>query len=199
MSAPRLLAALRTPEAAKFAPLIGALIGFVGGAIYWLAAQFWPSNVALILSMAATTLLTAQLRLAAVFYVLLKFNALMALSAATLPFAAPENLALPIIMICGYAASFALRVSLMATRPQKGAAKVSSGSLTVALLIGCAPAALLGIPGLMGLVLAIAAGLACIAYLRYKRAAADAETLEVSQQITEVCFYLGALASWRYI
>src|ERR1700722_4635936 len=36
----------------QFAPLLGILIGALGGAVYWLAAQIWPSSVAVILSMA---------------------------------------------------------------------------------------------------------------------------------------------------
>ncbi len=44
------------------APLVGMLIGGLGGAIYWLALQIWPSSVAVILSMTATALLTAELR-----------------------------------------------------------------------------------------------------------------------------------------
>src|ERR1700733_8219238 len=46
-----------------------------------------------------------------VFAVLLKFNALMALSAASLPFAVPANAALGLIMICGHAAGCALLIS----------------------------------------------------------------------------------------
>jgi len=45
-----------------FAPLIGALIGTLGGSIYWVAVQIWPSSVAVILSMAATALLTTEIR-----------------------------------------------------------------------------------------------------------------------------------------
>ena len=45
-----------------FAPLIGALIGTLGGSIYWVAVQIWPSSVAVILSMAATALLTTEMR-----------------------------------------------------------------------------------------------------------------------------------------
>ncbi len=41
---------------------------------------------------------------------LIKYNALMALSAAKLPFAAARNVPLALIMIAGYAASFALLV-----------------------------------------------------------------------------------------
>ena len=193
----------------KFAPLIGALIGTLGGIIYWVAAEIWPASVALILSMAATALLTTEISsavpatrldsLGRVLFLLIKFNALMALSAAKLPFPAPANIPLALIMICGYAASFALLVSVMATRPEKSAPRVGSASLGLALLIGFAPAALLGIPGLIGLTAAIIAGIGIIAFLKYTRTGASGNMLDMTQLVTEACFYLGALATWKYV
>jgi len=191
-----------------FAPLIGILIGAAGGAIYWLGLQVWPSSVAVILSMCATALLTTEWRelpatrldlLGRVLTLLIKFNALMALSAAKLPFAAPPNSALALIMIAGYAASFALLVSVMATRAEKSVPKIGHGPLSLALLIGFAPAALLGIPGLIGLTAAIVAGLGFIAFFKYKRISASGDRLDATQLVTEACFYLGALATWKYV
>ena len=188
---------------------MGALIGALGGAIYWLAVQIWPSSVAVILSMAATALLTAQIRntlpatrldiLIRALGLLIKYNALMALSAAKLPFAVPANVPLALIMICGYAASFALLVAIKATRPEKSAPKVSGGSLGLALLIGFAPAALLGIPGLIGLAAAIIVSMGIIAFLKFKRADGSRDALDMTQLLTEACFYLGALATWSYV
>ena len=160
------------------------------------------------LSMSATALLTTELRelpatrfdlLGRVLCLLIKFNALMALSAAKLPFAAPPNVALALIMIAGYAASFALLVSVMATRAEKSAPKVGHGALALALLIGFAPAALLGIPGLVGLAAAIVVGLGFIAFFKYKKIRASNDKLDATQLLTEACFYLGALATWRYV
>jgi adenosylcobinamide-GDP ribazoletransferase len=191
-----------------FAPLIGALIGSLAGAVYWVAVQIWPSSVAVILSMAATAL-TPQIRnaspatrldvLSRVLCLLIKYNALMALSAAKLPFAVPPNVPLALIMVCGYAASFALEIAVMAARPEKSAQKIGGGSLGLALLIGFAPAALLGIPGLIGLAVAIIVGLGIIAFLKFKRAEGSRDALDVTQLFTEACFYLGALATWRYV
>jgi adenosylcobinamide-GDP ribazoletransferase len=191
------------------APLIGALIGVLGGAIYWLAAQIWPSSVAVIVSMAATALLTTPIRSAlpatrldvmiGVLCLLIKYNALMALSAAKLPFAVAPNVPLALIMICGYAASFALLVSVAATRPAEPAPRSSSGAMVAALVVGFAPAALLGIPGLIGLATAVAAGLCILAFLKVKRSGASHDVLDMTQLLTEACFYLGALASWRYV
>jgi adenosylcobinamide-GDP ribazoletransferase len=192
-----------------FAPLIGALIGALGGAIYWLTVQIWPSSVAVIVSMAATAPLSGRMRGAMpatrfdvstyVLCLLIKYNALMALSAAKLPFAVAQNLPLALIMICGYAASFALMLSVMATRPVTPAPRISSGALAVALVIGFTPAALLGIPGLIGLTAAIIASLCIIAFLKFKRAGGSDDALDMTQLLTEACFYLGALATWRFV
>lgn len=208
------LLTLRTPEAAALAPLFGVLTGALGGAAYWLSAQFWPSNVAVILAMAATDLGTGAVNGNAasapsaagrtelwsrLFFLLIKYNALMSLSAANLPFAAPANVAPGLIMVCGYAVSFALQESVTAAGPEKSSAQPSSVHLGLALLIGFAPAALLGIPGLIGLAAAIAASLGLVAFRKFKRGAAAAGIADVSQRLAEVGFYLGALASWRYV
>jgi len=200
---------MRTAEAARFAPLWGASIGALSGAVYWLGAQIWPANVAVILSMAATALLTTGFGdvppatrmdvLSRIFCLLVKYNALMSLSSAKLPFVVPANFALGVIMICGHAASFALAVSVLAIRPQKAAVRIANGSLIVALLLGFAPAVSLGIPGLIGLACAIAVGLGSIAILKFKGTAASGDAVNVIQWLTEACFYLGALAAWGLV
>lgn len=180
-------------------PLLGILVGALGGAIYWLTVQIWPSSVAVIVSMAVTALLTAEFRvlaatrldlLARVLCLLIKYNALMALSAAKLPFVAPANFPLALIMICGYAASFALRVSVT---------EIGYGGLSIALAVGFAPAVLLGIPGLIGLASAVIVGMALIALPKYKGLRGSGDALDLTQLTTEACFYLGALASWRFV
>jgi adenosylcobinamide-GDP ribazoletransferase len=202
--------------APRFLPLAGAAVGAVGGGIYWLGAQVWPTSVAVVVSMLATVLLSARMGgalgtprgtvgtpgdaagtqtpalgvLGLVFAVLLKYNALMALSAASLPFALPANVALGLIMIAGNAASRALVVSM---KP------ASHADLGIALVLGFAPAALIGLPGLVGLAAAIAARIALMAYLRRKPFPVAAPELDLGQQATEICFYLGALAAWAYI
>jgi hypothetical protein len=124
---------------------------------------------------------------------------LMALSAAGLPFAAPANAALGLIMICGHAASYALVISLMASPTRVSSTPVTGGDLTLALGLGFVPAALLGIPGLIALVAAILARVGYSAYLRRNHRAIAAAEIYAAQQLTEVCFYLGALASWTYV
>jgi adenosylcobinamide-GDP ribazoletransferase len=187
--------------APRFAPLLGASIGAAGGGVYWLAALLWPTSIAVILSVLATTLLSAAAAGAGaqaagmglvgfVFAILVKYDALLALSAASLPFALPANLALGFIMVAGHAASRALLVSV--SKP------VSYGDLGIAFAIGFAPAVLIGIPGLAGLAAAIAARMLFIANLKHRRRSATSD-LDLTLQLTEACFYLGALATWAYV
>ena len=191
--------------APRFTPLLGAAVGAVGGGVYWLGALIWPTSIAVILSMFATALLcagggpgaaaalqgAASRWLGIVFSVLVKFNALMALSAASLPFPLPANLALGVIMIAGYASSRALVVS--ASKP------VSHADLGIALAIGFTPAALIGLPGLIGVAAALVARIVFVTYLRRSGQSVTSAHLDTIQQVTEICFYLGALASWPYI
>jgi adenosylcobinamide-GDP ribazoletransferase len=210
--------------AARYFPVAGALVGAVGGAAYWLGTQLWPTSVAVILSMLATTAMSGAAHaiprtgagppadsmardaggrtfgmVAFVFALLLKYNALMALSAAGLPFAAPANTALGLIMICGHAAGCALIISLIASPAGASSTRISNGDLGVALVIGFAPAVLLGIPGLVGLAAAILARVAYGAYLKRGGRSVAGTELYAAQQLCEVCFYLGALASWAYV
>jgi adenosylcobinamide-GDP ribazoletransferase len=208
--------------AARYFPIAGALVGVVGGTVYWLGTQLWPTSVAVVLSMLATTAMSgaahaiagteppadnvahhAGLRafgmVAFVFALLLKYNALMALSAAGLPFAAPANTALGLIMICGHAAGSALIISLIASPTGVSSTRISNGDLGLALVIGFAPAVLLGIPGLIGLATAILARVGYGAYLKRSARIVGGAELYAAQQLCEVCFYLGALASWAYV
>ncbi len=180
-------------------PLLGAAVGAAGGGVFWAGAQLWPASVAVILSMLATALLGAWLRpdqtpaqvtLVIVFALLIKFNVLMALSAANLPFPLPANLALGLILIAGHASSSALAVSM------KPASHLDLG---IALAIGFAPAVLIGMPGLIGLACAIGARIAFAAHVRRRRRSIGAAELDVTRLMTELCFYLGTLAARSYI
>jgi adenosylcobinamide-GDP ribazoletransferase len=214
-------------SAPRFSPLLGVLIGAVGGAVYWLGAQLWPTSIAVVLSMLATAVMPGEAyenavsrqptgattgadrvrgfgTVGFVFALLLKYSTLMALSAASLPFAVPANVALGLIMICGHAAGRALAVSLIASPDPLVASPdrdspISNGDLVLALCLGFAPSTLLGIPGLIGLAIAVVARVAFGAYLKRYRKTIASGGLYATQQLTEVCFYLAALASWPFV
>ncbi len=149
-----------------------------------------------IVSVGAGTRLRSVMTLASVFALLVKYNVLMALSAASLPFPLPANVALGVIMIAGHAA---LNVTILASSIDAPSRPVSHADLALALIVGFAPAALIGIPGLIGLAAAIVARIAFVAYVRRTRDPQSAEELGLARQLTEVCFYLGALGTWAYI
>jgi cobalamin synthase len=226
----------------RLAASLNFAVGLAGAGVYWLAAQLWPTSIAVVLAMLATVLCTAGLNHLALtgaraerglgddtetrvalesgpgslsgqrsgrdlgsgsdaysmFLVLIKYNALMALSSARSPLALPEHLTLGWIMISGHAASRALVVSVMATHAPAGS-RVGAVELGVSLLLGLAPAALLGIPGLIGLAAAIAARQGLCAYVLPRITAPLPERLDFTQRLTEICFYLGALAAWKYV
>ncbi len=191
--APRLPLAAHLP--AHWLPLLGMAIGALGGAVYWLGAQLWPSSVALMLALLATALLDRELdfrggsagaraAVLAVFALLLRYNALMALTSAKLGFVLPANLVIGLIWVAAHAASYGLAASVTATR---------GGAVLTALLLGVCPAVLLGLPGLIGLAAALAVRLAAA------RLPPAARTCTVLRQLTEIAFLLGALAGWRYV
>ena len=196
--------------APRFVALAGIAVGLVGAAAYWLAAQLWPTSVAVVLSMSATMACTGSFAqesppdaraanaVPAVLLLFIKYNALMALSAAKSPLPLPDYLTLGLIMVAGHAVSRALALSLMATRARAGP-PVTSVDLGVALTVGLAPAVLLGIPGLVGLVAAIAMRLAQNAAPLRTPASSVPPGFDMVRQLPEVCFYLGALATWRYV
>ncbi len=205
----QLLNAMRTPAPTKFAPLLGLFIGAVGGAGYWLSAQLWPSSIALVFCLLAGALLTNDVRdagavtrleiLSQLFYVILKYNVLMALSAARLPFAAPPNSTVPLIVICACGASRALFVSIVASLPQKSAPRILNRDLGWALLMGLSPSVLLGIPGLVGLAVAIVASIGVGSYLKSMHGMQRGGALGAAPALAELAFYLGAQASWSYV
>jgi hypothetical protein len=156
----------------------------------------------------AATALTAYRRavsdsrlvlLVGVLGLLIKFNTLMALSAAKLPFEVPANFPLALMMIGGHAVSYALSVFVMSARSDPSISRLGPMSLGLALLLGFGPALLLGVPGLVGLAASVLVGLGLMAFCRFKTPAVSEHAPESAQLATELSFYLGALASWRFV
>ncbi len=205
----KVLSAIRAPAPTRFAPLAGLFVGAVAAALYLVATQLWPSSVALVLSMLGSALLTHELRNAAhatqadvltqVFYFLLKYSVLLALSAAKLPFPTPLNVPLGLIMTCGYGASRALAVTLLASLPRQRAARLSHLDLLFALITGMAPALLLGIPGLVGLAVATVVCIGFGSYLKSSHGYLADGLLTLTPLLAELSFYLGAQGSWSYV
>jgi len=226
-------------SAARFLPLVGAVVGAAGGGVYWLAAQVWPASVAVVLSMLATMLLTGGIHevgladictglgtpksgaeqtadskgaarfasfgmLVVVLFLFTKYNTLMALSSARLVFAVPANVGLGIAMLAAHAASRALVVSALAAPAEpasRGPApppRLTTLELCFALLTGFLPATLLGTPGLIGLAAAIAMRLAAVPFIKQRLGNHAGDYLGATQQLSEVSFYLGAIAAWTY-
>jgi adenosylcobinamide-GDP ribazoletransferase len=187
--------------AARFVPLVGIVVGLIGAATYWFAAQLWPTNVAVLFSMLVTFAITGPRSTSSavywVFVLLIEYNVLMSLSSANVPFALPPYVPLGVILVAGQAASRAMAVSVMATRGPV-AERAASVDLFVALIVGLAPAALLGIPGLVGLAAVIGLRLALGVWVLPHLLPGARGQLEVTQRITAIGFYLGALAAWNY-
>jgi excinuclease UvrABC ATPase subunit len=110
----------------------------------------------------------------------------------------------PDIMIAAHTASRALVVTAIAIQTPaphgREAARphVSVGELCFALLTGFLPATLLGTAGLIGLAAAIVIRIAFVPYVKKYLGGYAADYLGATQQLTEVGFYLGALAAWTY-
>ena len=198
-------------QASRFVPLVGMYIGLIGAVVYWATVQIWPASIAVVLAMLAMSLMTMTRTVLGpgpgalywVFALLIKYNALMALSAADVPLPLPPYCALGVIMIIAQSASRGLMVSVLANDspgpPTAAVPQVTMGDLVIALILGLAPALLLGIPGLVGLAAAIVMRLGLTAHALGQSHLAARERLEIVQQLTELSFYLGALASWKYV
>ncbi len=188
-------------QATRYVPLIGIAVGLCAAAVYWSASQLWPTSVGVVLAMLAMSLIDARSAefgpLYWIFLLLLKYNALIALSAANIPLPLPPYLTLGLIMTAGQAASRGLMVSAMAMDSKH--THVGTNDLSVALLLGFAPATLLGIPGLIGLATVIVVRIFIGQFILDTPRLDFRERLGITQHVTEVGFYLGALATWIYI
>jgi adenosylcobinamide-GDP ribazoletransferase len=129
------------------------------------------------------------------FVQLLRYDVLLGLSSARLPFALPAHAALALTLVAGHASSRALVVSVIAQPP---AARISTGSVAFALLTGFLPATLLGSAGMTGLAAAIVARLLLVHSVGGAPGERPGDFLGATQQLTEVAFYLGALGAWTY-
>jgi adenosylcobinamide-GDP ribazoletransferase len=129
------------------------------------------------------------------FVQLIRYDALLGLSSAQLAIELPAHVGLGLTMVAGHAASRALVVSAITHRSQ---ARITAGALAFALLCGFLPATLLGTPGMVGLAAAIAVRIVFVHSVGARLDEQPGDLLGATQQLTEVAFYLGALATWTY-
>lgn len=224
-----------TPErmaaAPRYFPLVGALVGGIGALAFELADALFPQGVAIVLSMAATLLVTGAFhedgladmadgvgggvtreRALAIMrdsrigtYGACALVIVLALKAAAL-LSVPPALA-PVMLVAGHALSRLSSVVTIATsryvRDEGTGKPVATGVSGAGLLIALLTAA--GVGALFALASSWQAGLAALAGLSLGHLAARAaferklggytgDCLGAVQQVSEVGFYLGALA-----
>ncbi|MDX9952250.1 MAG: adenosylcobinamide-GDP ribazoletransferase [Methylophilaceae bacterium] len=211
----------------RYFPLVGLLVGAFGALVFWLGDFLLPLELAVLLSMVATLLLTGAFHedglsdavdglgggwekeqvltimtdsrvgsygaIAIVLALLIKFQALSHLSAAMIPLA----------LVAGHALSRFCATLVIATQSYvkpEGKAKplatqITPGELLVAAVFGLFPLVLLDIRLLSALVPVTLVWFWFSAKIRSRIGGYTGDCLGAMQQLTEVAFYLGLLAS----
>ncbi len=211
----------------RYFPLVGLLVGAFGALVFWLGDFLLPLELAVLLSMVATLLLTGAFHedglsdavdglgggwekeqvltimtdsrvgsygaIAIVLALLIKFQALSHLSAAMIPLA----------LVAGHALSRFCATLVIATQSYvkpEGKAKplatqITPGELLVAAVFGLLPLVLLDIRLLSALVPVTLVWFWFSAKIRSRIGGYTGDCLGAMQQLTEVAFYLGLLAS----
>ncbi len=217
-------------RSARYFPVVGLIVGAIGGLVFLGATQFWPQAVAVLLSMAATILATGafhedglsdtadglgggweKLRILEIMKdsrvgsygvialglaLLGKFTLLSALDAALLPVA----------LLAGHALSRLCATILLATmdyvredalaKAKPLATRLTGGSLLFALLGPVAALAFLPPEkALLGCALAALSTLWLAGLFRRWLGGYTGDCLGATQQLSEIAFYLGLLAS----
>lgn len=211
----------------RYFPLVGLLVGAFGALVFWLGDFLLPLELAVLLSMVATLLLTGAFHedglsdavdglgggwekeqvltimtdsrvgsygaIAIVLALLIKFQALSHLSAAMIPLA----------LVAGHALSrfcATLVIAIQSYVKPEGKAKplatqITPGELLVAAVFGLLPLVLLDIRLLSALVPVTLVWFWFSAKIRSRIGGYTGDCLGAMQQLTEVAFYLGLLAS----
>jgi adenosylcobinamide-GDP ribazoletransferase len=214
-------------KATRYFPLVGILVGVVGASIFYLTDILLPQEVAILLSMIATILLTGAFHedglsdavdglgggwnrehvltimvdsrigsygaIALVMVLLSKYQAL-SHQAVTL---------IPITIIAGHALSRLCALFVMATQnyvKSDGKAKplatqLNLSELIIATIFGLLPLAFLGMQSLLALVPVALVWLWFSAKLKARIGGYTGDCLGAMQQMTEIAFYIGLLAS----
>lgn len=214
-------------KATRYFPLIGILVGCVGALVFWLSDILLPLEIALLLSMASTVLLTGAFHedgladtvdglgggwsreqvltimvdsrigsygaIGLVFVLVTKYQALSYQLSAFIP----------ATLVAGHALSRLCAVLVMSTQSYvkaEGKAKplateLNITELTVATFFGLAPMAFLQFKFLAALVPVAIVWLWFSSKMRSRIGGYTGDCLGAMQQLTEVAFYVGLLAS----
>jgi len=214
-------------KATRYFPLVGILVGAVGALVFWLSDILLPLEIALLLSMASTILLTGAFHedgladavdglgggwskeqvltimvdsrigsygaIGLVMVLLTKYQTLSYQSVALIP----------ATLVAGHALSRLCAVLVMATQSYvkvEGKAKplatqLNTNELVIATFFGLAPIAFLEIKLLAALVPVAMVWFWFSAKIKSRIGGYTGDCLGAMQQLTEIAFYIGLLAS----
>jgi adenosylcobinamide-GDP ribazoletransferase len=214
-------------KSTRFFPLVGILVGLVGAAVFWLSNKLLPIEIAVLLSIVATVLLTGAFHedgladaidglgggwtkeqvlaimvdsrigsygaIGLVLALLTKYQAL-SYQTATL---------IPASIIAGHAISRLCAVLVMATqsyvktegKSKPLATQLSLVELVMATFFGLLPLTFLAVKYLLALLPVVIVWLWFSIKIKRRIGGYTGDCLGAMQQLTEIAFYLGLLAS----
>ena len=214
-------------KATRYFPLVGILVGAVGALVFWLSDILLPFEIALLLSIASTILLTGAFHedgladtvdglgggwskeqvlaimvdsrigsygaIGLVLVLLTKYQSLSYQTAALIPAS----------LVAGHALSRLCAVLVMVTqsyvkaegKSKPIAAKLNINELIIATFFGLAPMAFLELKFLAALLPVVMVWLWFSAKIKSRIGGYTGDCLGAMQQLTEVAFYIGLLAS----
>lgn len=214
-------------KATRFLPLVGILVGGVGALVFWLADILLPQEIAIILSMAATILLTgafhedgladamdglgggwsreqvltimADSRLGSygaiglVMVLLGKYQTLSYQLAALMPVTIIAGHALS--RLCSVLVMFTQRYAKLEGKSKSLAKDLNVTELIMATFFGLLPLAFFPMHFLLALVPVVIVWLGFSLNIKRRIGGYTGDCLGAMQQLTELAFYMGLLAS----
>ena len=214
-------------KSTRFFPLVGIFVGVVGALIFWLADILLPLEVAVLLSMAATILLTGAFHedgladavdglgggwskeqvlaimvdsrigsygaIGLVMVLLTKYQALSYQTAALIPVSIVAGHALS--RLCAVLVMFTQRYVKAEGKTKPLATQLNISELTIATFFGLLPMAFLPMKFLAALLPVAIVWLWFSAKIKARICGYTGDCLGAMQQLTEIAFYLGLLAS----
>jgi adenosylcobinamide-GDP ribazoletransferase len=214
-------------KATRYFPLVGILVGAVGALVFWISDILLPLEVALLLSMASTILLTGAFHedgladavdglgggwsreqvltimvdsrigsygaIGLVMVLLTKYQALSYQTAALIPASLVAGHALS--RLCAVLVMYTQRYVKVEGKSKPLATQLNITELIIATFFGLAPMAFLEIKFLAALVPVSMVWLWFSAKIKSRIGGYTGDCLGAMQQLTEIAFYVGLLAS----